>query len=84
MSDHLVTLGKFMSVTEAQVVKAVLGEAGIEAFIQNELTLTQYAPLSITQSGVEVQVLEEDLEEAQKVLEEARESDPAEDEESAE
>ena len=65
MSD-LVTLSTHANVIEAEMVRSVLADAGIEAFIQNPNAHGLYPGVL---GEVKLQISEEDLEEARQLLE---------------
>ena len=73
MAKPFVKLGNF-SEMESQVVIAILEDAGILCYILGQGEITTGVGLGAVK-GVEIQVPEEQLEEAQKILEEAKESE---------
>jgi len=66
---RLATVGQFLNMSDALLTKGVLESAGIDSFLRNENT----ARLSWSNlvGGIMVQVAEEDLEQAQAILEES-------------
>ncbi len=66
----LKTIANLGTIQKAESLKLLLGSIGIEAFIPDEISagLTPY--LFMQKTGVRVQVLEEDEEEAMQLMEE--------------
>ncbi|MDF1535147.1 MAG: DUF2007 domain-containing protein [bacterium] len=62
----MITLSIHATVFEAEMVRSVLADAGIEAFILNPHAHELYPGVL---GGVELQVMEHELEEAKKFLE---------------
>ena len=62
------TVAECSSVDEAMVVRSLLADCGIEAFVPEELSV-QYRGIP---GGVHVQVAEEDEEEARRILSDAK------------
>ena len=71
MSKELVTLVTFMYTLRAYLIKGRLEAEGIECFLFNENF--RYGLHANLEEGIKLQVYEEDLERAQKVLEDLRE-----------
>ena len=69
----MTTIRTCSNLAEAQLLKALLEEAGIGAFVPDELTANA-APQFLFMSGIRLQVEDEDLAEAQRVLTEAETS----------
>ena len=69
--NDLIVLSSHANVIEAEMVRSVLSDAGIEAFILNPNAHGLYPGVL---GDVKLQVREEDLEEAEKLLEEISES----------
>ncbi len=65
----LKTIANLGSIQQAQSLKMMLGSAGIESFIPDEISagLTPY--LFMGKTGVRLQVAEEDEEESRQILE---------------
>lgn len=63
----MTTLTTCSNVAEAQLLKSVLDDAGLPAFLPDELTATT-APQNFFVSGVRLQVEDEDADEARRVL----------------
>jgi len=70
MSDKLVTLTTYTYTTESYILAAKLEEAGIKPFIKNENLVQTQNFLSNAVGGIDVQVREEDLENALPILKE--------------
>jgi len=66
----MTTVTTCSNLAEAQLLKALLDDAGIPAFVPDELTANS-APQLIFGSGIRVQVDAEDAEEARRVLADA-------------
>jgi hypothetical protein len=63
----MTTLTTCSSFVEAQLLKSVLDDAGLPAFLPDELMATT-APQTLFVSGVRLQVEDEDADEARRVL----------------
>jgi Putative prokaryotic signal transducing protein len=72
MSNKLVTLGYYSSITEAHVVRALLEDSGLFANLVGEELNMGYSFLATPAGGYEIQVPEEDLERAKQLLDEAK------------
>ncbi len=70
MSKKFVLLGNY-SIREADIVKAILEEAGILCYLLGEEKLNTGVGIG-SAGGVEIQVPEEDLERAKQLLDEAK------------
>src|ERR1035437_7554518 len=66
----MTTVTTCSNLAEAQLLKALLDDAGIPAFLPEELTANS-APQLVFGSGLRVQVEDEDAEEARQVLADA-------------
>lgn len=66
----MTTVTTCSNLAEAQLLKALLDDTGIPAFLPEELTANT-APHFLFASGIRVQVDEEDIEEARRVLADA-------------
>lgn len=62
------TLATFSDLAQAQIVKAALEDAGIAAFIPDELTAQNAPPFVWAGGGFRLQVAEADAEEARALL----------------
>jgi hypothetical protein len=70
--DKFVTLRTYMYPIEAAIFRCKLEAAGIECFLKNELTVQVNPLYSNAIGGVELQVNEEDVETAEEILREDR------------
>ncbi len=70
----MTTVTTCSNLAEAQLLKALLDDAGLPAFLPDELTANA-APQFVFGSGIRVQVEDEDAEQARRVLAEAEVSD---------
>ena len=68
MTPRLVTVATFNQPIEAHVVKGRLESEGIETFLADEHVISMNPFYSNAVGGVKVQVAEEDVEEALKIL----------------
>ena len=66
----MTTVTTCSNLAEAQLLKALLDDAGLPAFLPEELTANA-APQFLFASGIRVQVEDEDAEEAKRVLADA-------------
>lgn len=71
MADRLVTIATFDAPTQAQIARGALEDAGIDAVLTDENTVTLFWSLSNAVGGIKVQVREADAERAVAVIEEA-------------
>lgn len=69
----MTTLRTCSSLAEAQLLRALLEEAGLAAFVPDELTANT-APQCLFGSGIRLQVEDEDVSAAQRILAEAEHS----------
>ena len=68
MHDNIITLTTENDLTSAYLIKGLLEENGIECFIANE-NITTANPLYMNAvGGIDIQILEQDKEEAERVL----------------
>lgn len=77
----MITLRTCSNLAEAQLLKALLEEAGVRAFVPDELTANA-APQFLFAAGIRLQVEDEDRDEANRVIAAAETSadEPGEDE----
>lgn len=68
MSERFVTLTTYTYQTETYLLVARLESEGIKAYVKNENTLSQQQFLSTAIGGLEVQVMEKELEKAKRVF----------------
>ena len=66
----MITIANFGTLMEAELLRLKLSSFGIEAFIPDELTASVAPHIFASKSGVRVQVLHKDLEQAGKVINE--------------
>ncbi|MBA4147101.1 MAG: DUF2007 domain-containing protein [Verrucomicrobia bacterium] len=71
---NMVTIANCHSLDEAQGLKMLLEGAGIPSFIPDENTSSVAPHHFLTTSGVRIQVLEEHVEEAKRLIEQTRET----------
>ena len=64
----MVTVAKCFDINEAELLKMRLEASGINVFIPDETMARIEPPVFLSPSGVRVQVAEEDVEAAQKVI----------------
>ena len=65
----MITVANLGSIQQAQSLKLLLGSAGIEAFIPDEISAGMTPYLFMGKSGVRLQVFEADEEEAKHIIE---------------
>lgn len=65
----MVTVANLGTIQQAQSLKLLLGSAGIEAFIPDEISAGMTPYLFMGKTGVRLQVTEEDEEEARQIIE---------------
>lgn len=68
MSERFITLTTYTYQTESYLLAARLESEGIQANIKNQHTLSQQQFLSNAVGGIEVQVMEKDLEQAKRIF----------------
>jgi len=66
----MITVTTCSNLAEAQLLKALLDDAGLPAFLPDELTANS-APQLVFGAGIRVQVEEKDAAEARRVLDDA-------------
>ena len=71
----MTTVTTCSNLAEAQLLKTLLDDAGLPAFLPDELTANS-APQLVFGSGIRVQVEDEDADDARRVLAEAANSAP--------
>lgn len=68
-NEFMKTIARFSLLEQAQMAKAQLGSAGIEAFIPDEMSAGTIPYLFTTKAGIRLQVSEQDENEALQILE---------------